>query len=91
MTLHLSLQYPFEALDIHLTAGFKGTLNTSQQVDRMGTNPFLSPCVTPNAQLFNMEELRPLTPGDKFILQGFPLHRMDVSCLTHTDPSLQKD
>ena len=78
-----------KALDIHKTAEFTGTLNTSQQIDRMGSNEILSPCVTPQSGLFNMAENRPLTPADKFLLQGFPLHKLNLECLTQMDPRLQ--
>lgn len=78
-----------KALDIHKTAEFTGTLNTSQQIDRMGSNEILAPCVTPQSQLFNMEENRPLMPADKFLLQGFPLHKLNIECLTQPDPRLQ--
>lgn len=77
-----------EAVDIHRTAGFKGTLNLSQQVDRMGSNPNMSPCLTPNDVLFNFVKSRPLTGGDKFLLQAFPGHSIDVSCLSEKDSKL---
>ena len=36
-------------------------LNLSQQIDRMSPMPKFSPCVTPQADLFNMEASRPFT------------------------------
>lgn len=52
---------PCKAADIFHTDGFKGTLNFTQQINRMTPSESTSPCITPQAQLFNFKAKRPFT------------------------------
>lgn len=52
----------FEALDIYTSAKHKGTLNVSQQVDRMAHSDLdRVQCITPKAVLWHMPSKRPLS------------------------------
>ncbi len=54
-----------------MSANYKGTLNVSQQIDRMANQSTnFVPCITPAAALFNMEKQRLLT-GRDMILSNF--------------------
>lgn len=51
-----------EAIDVYTTARWGGTLNVSQNIDRMANGSEKAiPCVTPAAILWNMKAMRPLT------------------------------
>lgn len=51
-----------EAIDVFTTAGWRGTLNVSQNIDRMANgSEECVPCVTPSAVLWNMKAQRALT------------------------------
>ena len=66
---------PFKALSVFCTSGFRGTLNLSQQINRMSPMEDFSPCVTPNAAIFNMHVGRPFTgrrPGFACIFGFLP-------------------
>lgn len=69
---------------------FEGTLNMSQQIDRMGTNQECSPCITPKAQLFNFVKKRPFTGVDKLVFQGFPVGNLKLTHLTEEETSQHK-
>lgn len=73
-----------KAADIMVTHGFTGTLNMSQQIDRMGVSELRAPCVTPKAFLWNFAEKRPFTGIDKLIFQCFPVDDMKLTCLSET-------
>ncbi len=70
-----------KATDIMVTHGFTGTLNMSQQIDRMGVSELRAPCVTPKAFLWNFCEKRPFTGIDKLMFQCFPVDNMKLTCL----------
>ena len=70
-----------KATDIMVTHGFTGTLNMSQQINRMGVSELRAPCVTPKAFLWNFAEKRPFTGIDKLIFQCFPVDDMKLTCL----------
>lgn len=65
-----------------VTHGFTGTLNMSQQIDRMGVSDTRAPCVTPKAFLWNFTEKRPFTGIDKLIFQCFPVQDLQLTSLT---------
>ena len=75
-----------EAVDVHRTANFKGVINLSQQINRMGTSTKQCPCITPQAILWHIGKGRLLTAGDKFVMQHFPVHKLKFNCLTQKDP-----
>lgn len=51
-----------QAVDVYTSAGYGGTLNISQQIDRMAhSNESILPCITPAAALYIMKEHRTLT------------------------------
>lgn len=71
-----------KAADVMVTHGFTGTLNMSQQIDRMGVSDTRAPCVTPKAFLWNFTEKRPFTGIDKLIFQSFPVQDLHLTSLT---------
>ncbi len=56
----------------------------------MGKNEERSPCVTPNAELYNFEEGRPFTGCDKLVFQAFPMMDLKVKKMTERAPQQQK-
>lgn len=71
-----------EAADIYNTAEFGGTADFSQQLDRMGSSEYFTPCVTPGGVLVNFTKKRPVTGIEKFMLQGFPVHLLHLQKLS---------
>ena len=58
----INAYFACEALDIYTTAKHRGTLNISQQIDRMthGDDERVQ-CITPSAILWHMPSKRPLS------------------------------
>ena len=65
MNLHISDRLTCtsaEAIDCFATAGWKGIVNVSQQIDRMvNKDEAVIPCITPSGVFWSMERMRPVS------------------------------
>jgi site-specific DNA-cytosine methylase len=58
-------------------------VNVSQSIHRAGgTDRDMMPCVTPNGAIWLEKAGRLMTPIEKWVFQGLPIHRTDVGVLT---------
>ncbi|CAK9064861.1 unnamed protein product [Durusdinium trenchii] len=73
-----SSQRAVHAVEVYESGGHKGTLSVSQQINRMTVKGQNVPCITPGAQLWNMEKKRLLTGLEKMLFQGYPVHRLKL-------------